>query len=313
MNGGVYYGVPYVFSSDQLYALLPNIGQSTQLFIPRKVANSKGLFARWALAQGRSIYALGKNGIYKTDLSSYESITNQDLNLLFPHDGQPGQAITLGTVTVNPPDMTKTSKLRISYYDDHLYFDFQDTLGVQRTLVYDELFNVWGIDDYTPNVLTHYGDEGEGAHAIVCGGIDGRAYLMSGLTDSGNNFPCEMRFPQLGEYATAYHMVPNGILGLISNSGVNLVLNVDGVDNVVLIPQTGGKFVRVFQWCPPVKGKLLAFALTAPQTFSLDRRECQFSIGAWGRENISDLVSGGFMGPVNPFSDLRRAYASKVN
>jgi hypothetical protein len=313
VNGGIYLGMPYVFTSESLFELYPNIGQSTNLFIPRRVANTKGLFARWALAQGRFIYALGKDGIYKTDLSSYQSITHDDLGLLFPHDGVAGQAITLGTTTVFPPDMTQTAKLRLSCYDDHLYFDFIDTQGTQRTLVYDELFNVWGIDDYTPNVLTHYGDEGEGTHAIVCGAADGRAYLMSGTLDNGANFPVEMRFPQIGEYATAYHMVPNGIIGLISNNPVNLVVNFDGADNIVAIPSTAGKFVRLFQWCPPGKGKLLAFALVGTQGFSLNRRECQFQIGAWGREQTSELITSGYMGPVNPFADLRRAYGPKVN
>jgi hypothetical protein len=313
VNGGIYNAMPFVFTSEGLFQLYPNIAVGPNLFIPRRVPNAQGLFARWALAVGRFIYALGKDGIYKTDLASYQSITDDDLRLLFPHDGQPGQAVTLGTTTVNPPDMTQTAKLRLSCYDDHLYFDFVDTQGTQRTLVYDEIFNVWGIDDYTPTVLTHYGDEGEGAHAIVCGGIDGRAYLMSGAQDGGANFPVEMRFPQIGEYATAYHLAPNGILGLISNSGVNLVVNVDGTDNVVVVPSTAGKFIRVFQWMPPVKGKLLAFALTATQGFSLNRRECQVQIGAWGRQNVSELVSGGFMGPVNPFSDLRRSYGPKVN
>jgi hypothetical protein len=313
VNGGMYLGMPFVFTPETLFELYPNIGLGTQLFIPRRVGSAKGLFARWAMAIGRFVYALGKDGIYKTDLSTYQSINHDDLGLLFPHDGQPGQAITLGTVTVNPPDMTQTAKLRLTCYDDHLYFDFQDTLGVQRTLVYDELFNVWGIDDYTPNVLTHYGEEGEGFHGFVCGGVDGRAYLMSGTQDAGANFPVEMRFPQIGEYATAYHMAPNGIIGLISNSPVNLVENVDGVDNVIVIPSTVGKFLRLFTWLPPTKGKLLAFALTAPQGFSLDRRECQIQVGAWGRENVSELVSGGFMGPVNPFADLRRAYGVKVS
>lgn len=315
VNGGIYVGMPFVFSSESLYQLYPNItlAQGAELFIPRKVPNAQGLFARWGLAVGLFIYALGKDGIYKTDLSTYQSITNQDLNLLFPHDGQPGQAITIGSVTVNPPDMTQTAKLRLSCYDDHLYFDFQDTQGVQRTLVYDEIFNVWGIDDYTPTVLTHYGDEGEGVHAIICGGTDGRVYKMSGTQDGGANFPMELRFPQIGEYATAYHMAPNGIIALISNSPVNLVENIDGTDNVVVIPTTAGKFVRVFQWLAPVKGKLLAFALTAAQGFSLNRRECQIQVGAWGRENTSQLISSGYMGGINPFSDLRRAYAPKVN
>ncbi len=135
---------------------------------------------------------------------------------------------------------------------------------------------------------------------------------MSGNQDNGADFPVEMRFPQIGEYATAYHMVPNGILGLISTNAINLVVNMDGVDNIVAVPSTAGKFVRVFQWCPPGKGKLLAFALVGTKGFSLDRRECQFQVGAWGREQTSELVTSGFMGPTNPFADLRRAYAPKV-
>jgi hypothetical protein len=312
VNGCMYDSTPYVFSTEGLHRLYPNIAQGPNLFIPRRVPNTKGLFATWGLAVGRFIYALGKDGIYKTDGASYESITQEDLRLLFPHDGIAAQAITLGTNTVNPPDFTQPSKLRLSCYDDHLYFDFVDTVGTQRTLVYDELFNVWGVDDYSPTLLTHYGDEGESTHGMIGGGSDGRAYLMTGAQDNGTDFPCEMRFPVMGELPTSYQLVPDSIIGLISNSGVNLVVNVDGTDVSVVIPSTAGKFVRLYQRLPPIKGKLLAFALTATKGFSLNRRESQVRVGAWGRAQTSELTSSGGMGPVNPFADLRRPYSVKV-
>lgn len=312
VNGCMYDSTPYVFSTEGLHRLYPTIGQGSALFAARRVPNTKGLFAKWALAVGRYIYALGKDGIYKTDGQLYQSITNQDLYMLFPHDGQPGTSITIGSVTVNPPDMTQPAKLRLSCYDEHLYFDFIDTFGVQRTLVYNEILDVWGVDDTTPTILTHYGDEGENVHGLICGGTDGNAYLMNGTQDNGANFPCEMRFPTMSELATAYQLTPDGIIGLISNSGVNLIVNVDGVDNVVVIPSTAGKYVRVYQRLPPIKGKLLAFALTAAQGFSLNRRDSQIRCGAWGRAQTAEVLSSGGMGPINPFSDLRRAYGPKV-
>jgi hypothetical protein len=313
VNGCMYDSTPYVFTSEGLFRLYPNIGQGSTLFIPKRVANTKGLFAKWALAVGRFMYALGKDGIYKTDGALYESITNADLYMLFPHDGQPGQPIKIGSVTVNPPDMTQPAKLRLSCYDEHLYFDFVDTSAVQRTLVYNEIMNVWGIDDTTPTILTHYGDEGEGVHGLVCGGTDGRVYVMNGTQDNGADFPCEMRFPTMSELPTPYQLAPDAIIGLISSGSVNLIINVDGVDVQVVIPSTASKYVRVYQRMPPIKGKLLAFALTAAKGFSLNRRDSQVRMGGWGRAQTSEALSSGSMGPINPFADLRRPYGPKVS
>jgi len=313
INGAMYDSTPYVFSNEKLFRLYPNIGVSGQLFIPRPVPNAKGLYSRWGLAVGRYIYALGADGIYRTDGQSYDSITNPDLRLLFPHDGVPGIPITIASVTVQPPDMNQLSKLRLSAYDDVLYFDFQDVQGVQRTLFYDEIFNVWGVDDYNPPVLYHYGEEGENLHGLILGGNNGIVFNFSGVTtDSGVLFPMEVRFPQISELATSYQQVPDGIVGLISNSIVNLVENVDGVDFIVTLASTAGVYSRFYTRLVATKGKLLAFALSAPQGFSLNRRDCQFRCGAWGRQQTQELVSSGSMVPINPFADLRRSYGPKV-
>lgn len=310
MNGCMYDGNPFVWSSDRLFRLTPNLGSlgplGLQLFIPYEVAGKTGLFSRWAFCVGDLIYYLGKDGIYVSNGSSSQSITNTDLYLLFPHDGQPGQSVTIGSITFFPPDMTQTAKLRLSYIDQHVYFDYVDTSGAQRTMVYNTFANIWGVDDYTPTVLTHYADEGDGAHAMILGGTDGKAYLSGGVTDgTGIAFPCEMRMSQMSELPGGYEMPYDAFLGLQGSQAgnVSLVLNVDGVDYPVSVPVTtsyGRNYVR----SQPVKGKILASALTASFPFSVFLRDCQIRCGAWGRDGEAT--------PVNPFSSLRRAQTPKV-
>jgi hypothetical protein len=313
----MYGATPYMWSSDRLYVLTPNLGSTvtsptlldpnpSQLFIPYPVAGSKGLFAQWGFCSGDAIYYRSKSGIEASNGSSSQSITDEDLSLLFGHDGQPGQPVTIGSITFFPPDDTKLNNQRLSFVDGFLYFDYIDTQGTQRTMVYNSKADVWGVDDYNPAVLTHYGDEGPGVHAMILGANDGRAYLGQGIVD-GNNlpFPCEARMPQLSELIGQYTVPYEGILGLQgSQSGaISLVVNVDGVDNLVSVPVTSG-YTKPYTRLPAVKGKILAFGAVSTFPFSLFLRDIQFQIGLWGREEVAH--------PVNPFSSVRRPTAPKV-
>lgn len=317
INGCMYGSTPYVWSSDRLFVLTPNLGidvttvsaltpSATQLFIPYPVPGSKGLFAQWGFCVGDSMYYRSKDGIEASNGTASQSITDTDLYLLFGHDGQPGQPVTIGTVTFYPPDDTKLSSQRLSYVDQHVYFDYIDTNGVQRTMVYNTFANVWGVDDYTPTVLIHYSDEGQGVHAMIMGASDGRAYQSSGSVDGNNSpFPCEARMPQLSELDGGYTVPVYGFLGLQgSQSGnISLVVNVDGADNPTSIAVTMA-YAKTFLRPSALKGKLLAFALVSTFPFTAFLRDDEFRIGRWGRSDHLTLV--------NPFSNLRRASAPKA-
>jgi hypothetical protein len=317
INGCMFGTTPFVWSSGRLFLLQPNLGSTVtsptlldpnaaQLFIPDPVPGSKGLFAPWAFSVGTMIHYLSGDGIYQSNGSGSDSITEEDLYLLFPHDGQPAQAVTVGTITINPPNMSLSSKLRLAEIDGFVYFDFVDINGTQRTLVYNIITKVWAVDDYTPTVGVHYQDEGQGVHAMILGGTNGIAYISGGPTDgTGFPFPCEMRMPQLSELPGGYEVPIDAFLGLQSsqNGNISLVVNVDGADNLITVPVTTN-YERLYQRLSAVKGKILAFGLAAPFGFTLFQRDCQVRCGNWGRADAAP--------PTNPFSDLRRAQSSKI-
>jgi hypothetical protein len=317
INGCMYDGLPFVWTSERLFRLEPNLGvavttptlldpNAAQLFIPREVPGTKGLFAQWCFCVGDAMYSRGKDGIYASNGSSSASITDKDLYLLFPHDGQPGQSVTIGSYTFQPPDDTQLQKQRLCFYDQFLYFDYVDVTGAQRTLVYDPITDIWGPDDYTPQVSVHYGDEGKGVHNMILGAIDGRAYLNTGLVD-GNLLPfaVDMRMPQLSELATGYTVPYDGFLGLMAAAAgtVNLIVNVDGADNVIPVP-VGTSYFKSYVRLLALKGKILAFGLSSAAPFTNFLRDSQWRCGEWGRD--------GNMTPINPFSSPRRAQAPKI-
>ena len=317
MNGCMYGSTPYVWSSDRLFVLNPNLGQTvtaptpltvstTQLFVPYPVPGGKGLFAQWCFCVGDLLYYRSKSGIEGSNGSSSQSITDQDLYLLFGHDGQPGQPVTVGSITFFPPDDTKLNNQRLSHVDGHVYFDYIDTNGTQRTMVYNTISNTWGVDDYTPTVLIHYADEGKGIHAMVLGGSNGIAYTAAGIVDgAGSPFPCEARMPQLSELQGGYTVPYDGFLGLQgSQSGdISLVVNVDGTDNPVSVPVTT-QYFKNYVRLNASKGKILAFGMVSTFPFTAFLRDIEFRVGKWGRQDQAT--------PVNPFGNMRRAAAPKV-
>lgn len=189
MNGCVYDGKSLVASSERWFWVRrsqgPNVLEHQELPVGR------GLFARWALAVGPKIWFLGKDGIYETAGGPATCITDADLYPLFPHEGVPGVAVE----GYQPPDMTQTTRLRLAYADGWVIFDYQDTSGHQRTLVYDTRTGAWFPDVYTPAQLCHYEDEGSGLHNLISGGNDGRLYQAGGTADGMAPITCLVRTP----------------------------------------------------------------------------------------------------------------------
>lgn len=188
MNGGLYDGRPFVFSSERQWFVYPNFGGPSD-FTAQEVANSKGLFARYGLVVGPKIWFVSKDGIYETEGGQPQSITNNSLYPLFPHDGQPGR-VTNG---IQPPDFTQPDLMRLSYSDGLLYYDYKDLAGSFHTLCYDTYGNKWMLDEYTPAATYHYSREGRGVHELLVLGSDGKLYTSGGTSDAGSAIACQVR------------------------------------------------------------------------------------------------------------------------
>jgi hypothetical protein len=323
MNGCLYNEQSYVWSSERAFFLYPSFGsgvvieagsllpaQGTNLFVPIPIPNGKGLFARYALVAGPKMWFRARDGIYETTGGEPSNITLAELSLLFPHDGQPGVPVSVGTFTIYPPDDSSPALLnaqRLSYYDSHLYFDYIDTQGNRTTLVANTATQpyVWTKDDYTPSVLTHYGEEGQGVHSLLLGGSDGGLWQSLGIVD-GNSaaFPFEARMPQMSELVGGFQHIREGYLGLIDSADASLVINADGSDNLVTLPAVNGNYARIYTPTPALKARLFAWGLLGLSPFALFLRDCQFSIRTWSDD-------GAFQ-PINPFSQPLRAAQPKV-
>src|SRR5439155_6319680 len=129
------------------------------------------------------------------------SLTDADLYPIFPNEGNAGTT----TNNVPAPSMSDATKLRISYYEEILYFDYQSS-STYYTLCY--FFDLgasekggapggWFFDSYTPGVVFHYGEEGQ-VNSLLVGGSDtttGKLYQYTGNSDGGTGIACTILTP----------------------------------------------------------------------------------------------------------------------
>ncbi len=197
MNGVMYNGRAYVFSTERMFAIYPAFNEGNIFFRAIEVPNGKGLFSRWFLAVGPKIWIGAKDGIYETVGGEAKSITDNDLYPLFPHEGQAGADVN----GIQAPQFSQPNFLRLAYYDSLLYFDYRSEAAASRTLVYDSRRGGWFYDEYkisgsVVGALTHYGEEGEGVHALLMG-MDRAAaedvYQLTGSIEATADLDCQIR------------------------------------------------------------------------------------------------------------------------
>lgn len=122
INGFIREGVCFVFSDMDLYQALPAFG-ALQTFTPAKTRCGRGLAGRWAWTlTPEGVVFLSDDGMYLSAWGAPAvSLSNPDLQDLFPHDGALGQARN----GIDPPDMTAQTDLRLSYVNGFVYFDYR--------------------------------------------------------------------------------------------------------------------------------------------------------------------------------------------
>jgi len=191
-NGCMYDGLPYVFSTDNLYVIEPDFNAPSQ-FRVLITPCGRGLWCRWGFCvTPLGIAFIGKDGIYLTRAGAPAvSLTDKDLYPLFPHDGRPGMAVN----GYNPPDMTQPTRLRLSYCDGWLYFDYLDTTGLGGTLALRMEEGSWWPDFYSTgdnNVYSRFWTTGQSAHDMIIGSKKGWIYHPDStvLTDNGDPIVC---------------------------------------------------------------------------------------------------------------------------
>jgi hypothetical protein len=195
LNGFVWDNAAFVWSSEDLYRILPDFGRPN-LFTTNVLPCGRGLWTRWAwcLTPQGPVF-LAKDGIYLTNAGAPAvSLTDKDLYALFPHQGQPGRTVN----GVPPPDMTHRTGLRLGYADGYVYFDYQAAgTGNDRTLVYDLKADRWFLDRYPDAALVHVGEPGTGVHDVLIGHTDGViAHYAHGTGDDGAAIAYHIQTPR---------------------------------------------------------------------------------------------------------------------
>lgn len=120
-NGCVWDGIPFVFSSNDLYRIEPDFS-NPNIFKATKTPCGRGMWNRWGICLTKAgIVFITEDGICVTAGGSPAvSLTNPDFYSLFPHDGTAGVAIN----GYSPPNMANLQRLRLACVDDLVYFDY---------------------------------------------------------------------------------------------------------------------------------------------------------------------------------------------
>lgn len=193
-NGFFFDGVPYVFSTERLYRIVPTFGQLSA-FHAVETPCTKGLWAPWAFCvTPDGVVFLAQDGIYFTTAGNEaRAITHPDLSPIFPQDGIAAEPIR----SLNPIDMSQIARLKLTYVDHLIYFDYVDTLGAGHTLVCDVSRGysadqiTWSVDTYDQAVYARLAEPGPQVHTNLVGTADGRLYQfdLASITDNGAQIP----------------------------------------------------------------------------------------------------------------------------
>lgn len=186
MNGTVTSELSTVFSTDRFWLVYPNFADAVAAVTGTlgsqwtlvQSASTRGLYMRYALGALGSMNAWrGKDGIFVSQGGGPEQSISESIYNLFPHSGQAPSPVVIAGNTVYPPDDTKEAAQTIAIVPGYIFYDYQDTTGTARTLVYEMESKGWTVDVYSPLVNCHAWGVGS-ENWILAGCTDGTARIF---------------------------------------------------------------------------------------------------------------------------------------
>lgn len=201
MNGCMYNGNSYVWSTERMWQIVPSLTVAGQ-FIVLLVAGAPGIWLEYSLTvQSNGIADLsvtwrGKDGIYDFSAGAgVRSLTADSLFPFFPHDNQAGippttlfPFISVSAEPVPAPDDAQSSFQRLTWFDGYLFYDFLGNAnGANQswTLVFDSKVNGWiSLDRYSFNLEICRGIEIAANNLKI--GIGNVLYNYGGASDAGS-------------------------------------------------------------------------------------------------------------------------------
>jgi hypothetical protein len=182
MNGGVAGHQAYVFSRQRLYFLYPNLtGQGGVTGSPALC--TRGLLGRWSFCGGPGglIFFVAEDGVFSTS-GGPEDWLSEAINPLFY-----GTAVN----GYQPIDKTHPEAMRLTCWENDLFFLYQDTSGARQVMVFSILQKFWRhyLFGKAPAVL-----QGEDEAVLLLGGrATGASYTHEGTADDGLPIACSIR------------------------------------------------------------------------------------------------------------------------
>jgi hypothetical protein len=230
MNGCLYDSRCFCWSDKRFFFVTPGGPNKFQF---TEIANGRGLLAPWAFCVGPKIWFLSQDGIYESDGGTPVNISN-DIAPLFPSGDRAAYAAGgLYPVDTDLPGAgTQAQNLRLTYHSGFVFFDYIDTAGVNRCLVYDTIQKGWFPDRYFDQTgrgvncrFSEMGrEDSDEQYRLLCGGNDGFLYLAGGTSDDGIAIPVTGRTPAFDAGDQRALKVWGDLVADVAMSGVNLTL-----------------------------------------------------------------------------------------
>jgi hypothetical protein len=316
VNGAMSGGRGVVFSIQRAWVIMPNFfnslatvtGTTGSTWTLQATSINRGLFIPRCLAieGGGLIFFRVDDGIHVSPGGGgSKSITDQDLESLFPHEDQDGglsvpQPVTREGVTIYPPDDSRPELQKFSIVNGYLYYDYVDNteLHVPRTLVYDIRAMGWVWDVYEWPATIHAMNEGVSQQGVLVGCNDGSIrQLASSGTETGTAIVQTSAIGGKGWQTTG----PVLIVEYLSTAPITLTGYAADAGNgsyappAITIPSSDGEMTKLKLVCGASKWKLLWFQFTSTVQFQLNLEGFVVQVKDWG--------SAGEYRDVQPFAE----------
>jgi hypothetical protein len=297
VNGAISSGRGVLFSIKRAWVITPNFsnseatatGTTGSAWTLQESSINRGLFIPRCLAVegGGNVFFRVDDGIHVSSggLSS-QSITDEVLYPIFSHEGSVPTSIVRNDVTIYPPDDSQPQLQKFSIQNGYLYYDYVDTTGVSRTLVFDIAAMGWIWDVYQWPATVHAPDEGSDTQGILAGCADGSVRLMSSVgTETLSSL---VLTPAIG--GTGWMHVRDITVEYISSAAITLKCLSADVDNgsygpaTITLPSSGGALTKLNLLNGPGanKWKLMWFQFSSTNPFQINLEGFAVKVKPWG-------------------------------
>lgn len=176
MNGCEWNSGGYVFSRQRMYTVLLGLDGNWET---EPTACNEGQVGRWGLCPTPfGIAFVSPFGVRLTTGGAPKGLSDGKIDPLFRGETVRGYS---------PIDFTVPTAIKLAFFDNLLFFTYQDTGGDRRQLVYSFLEDSWWSYLFGEDVSVVYNEpvQGVAASCLLGGFATGQVYTHSGYSDDG--------------------------------------------------------------------------------------------------------------------------------